>query len=76
MWADRFRTHLAERLSERPEIANVTEISTGTDQHPDLRVEAADGTVFVLRVVRSSTGGEDFSQPERIIEKGFTKTGS
>lgn len=70
MWADRFRGHLAERLSSRPEIAKVSEVGgSSSGEQPDLRVEAVDGTVFVLRVVRSSPGGEDFTESETTVTK-------
>ncbi len=71
MWAERFNRHLVDRLSERPEIAGV-ELATVTGDKarlPDVVVTAVDGTVFQLRVVRSSPGSEDHSLPENIVTK-------
>ncbi|HEX3780160.1 MAG TPA: hypothetical protein VHX38_10865 [Pseudonocardiaceae bacterium] len=79
MWSVRFNQHLADRLATRPEIASGELASVAGDgaQLPDLIVTTTDGTKFHLRVVRSSPGSEDHSQPENIVTKnGLTRAGS
>ena len=69
MRVDRFTKHLVERLASQPGVASVEEVQVPGSSTSEVRLTCTDGSVFSLRVVRSSPGGENYSQPEKIITK-------
>jgi hypothetical protein len=78
MWIDRFQATLRDVLREHPDVVSVETVPMPDNEHPltELKVTLTDGTSMILHVVRSSPGGEDFTQAERIVTKpGYVPAG-
>lgn len=79
MRVERFRGYVRDLLADsgHPDITRVEfeQVPGEREGHVDVRVDFADGVSIVLAIVRTSPpGGEDISQPEKIVVKAATQS--